>query len=261
MVIADRTIRAAIVKPTIRAAIVNFVCVIAKLLSTSVRRGLSLVHPVDARRMLRHCRAASLTRAGLAAAFVALLSACGTSHSHAASHNEVQVTPAGRIGPLQINRSSRAAVIAFAGRPTSETRGDEYAGSPRVDVLFYGCRAPKGVIDPVAGCKAIFWIDLRSGKLAVFRTTDSRYVGPHGVRVGTRTATVERALHKKAGVGCGSTMNVDTKDAYLTLWFYGGKTHILRHPRYFIHQVGGRVGELIVHSVKLNPGVIDCVDS
>jgi hypothetical protein len=42
MVIADRTIRAAIVKPTIRAAIVNFVCVIAKLLSTPDRAGLSL---------------------------------------------------------------------------------------------------------------------------------------------------------------------------------------------------------------------------
>jgi hypothetical protein len=42
MVIADRTIRAVIVKPTIRAAIVNFVCVIAKLLSTPDRAGLSL---------------------------------------------------------------------------------------------------------------------------------------------------------------------------------------------------------------------------
>jgi hypothetical protein len=200
-------------------------------------------------------------RAGLAIAVLALLSACGTSTSHAASHNQVRVTAAGRIGPLQINRSTRAAVIGFAGRPTSETQAGESAGSPRVDALFYGCRAPKGDLDPVAGCEAIFWIDLHSGKLAVFRTTDSRYVGPHGIRVGTRTATAERALHKKAVVGCGSTLSVDTKDAYLTLWFYGGKTHIVRQPRYFIHQVGGRVGELIVHSVKPNPGVIDCVDS
>jgi hypothetical protein len=35
----------------------------------------------------------------------------------------------------------------------------------------------------------------------------------------------------------------------------------VRHPRYVVHQIGGRVGELIVHSVKVNPGVIDCVDS
>jgi hypothetical protein len=261
MVIADRTIRAAIVKPTIRAAIVNFVCVISESLSTPGRIGLSLGTRVDARRALRHCRAVSLTRVGVIAALVALLSGCASSTSHAAAHSQVRVTAAGEIGPLQINRSSRTAVIAFAGRPTSETQGDEYAGSPRVDALFYGCRAPKGDLDPLPGCKAIFWIDLRSGKLAVFRTTESRYVGPHGVRVGTQTGTAERALHKKAGVGCGSTLSVDTKAAYLTLWFYGGRTRIVRHPHYFIHQVGGHVGELIVHSVKLNPGVIDCVDS
>lgn len=233
----------------------------SRLLSTPGRPGLSVAIRVDTRRLLRHCRTVSRTRAGLAAAFVALLSACGTSTSHAASHNQIRVTAIGRIGPLRINRSSRAAVIAFAGRPTSETRGDVHAGSPGVDALFYGCRAPKGDLDPVAGCTAIFWIDRRSGKLAVFRTTDSRYVGPDGVHVGTRTATAERALHKAAVVGCGSTLSVDTKAAYLTVWFYGGKTHIVRHPHYFIHQVGGHVGELIVHSVKLNPGVIDCVDS
>lgn len=186
----------------------------------------------------------SLTRAGLAAAVVALLSACGASASHRTRHDQIRVTATGRIGPLQINRSSRAAVIAFAGRPTSENRSRERAGAPGVDALFYGCRAPRGDLDPVAGCNAIFWIDLRSSKLAVFRATDSRYVGPHGVHVGTRTAVAERAFHEKAVGGCTSSLRVDTKRTFLALVFQGG-----------------RVGELIVHSVKLNPGVIDCIDS
>jgi hypothetical protein len=170
------------------------------------------------------------------------------------------VTAAGRIGPLQIGRSSRAAVIAFAGRPTSENRSHEPA-SPGVDAIFYGCRPPKGDLDPVPGCKEIFWIDLRSGKLAVFRTTDPRFVGRQGVRVGTRTAVAERAFHEKAVAGCASSLSVDTKRAFLALVFQGGKWQVVRHPRYVIHQIGGRVGELIVHSVKVNPGVIDCIDS
>jgi hypothetical protein len=154
-------------------------------------------------------------------------------------------------------------VLAFAGHPTSEVRSNG-AFRGRVDALFYGCKAQPGELDPFSGCDTIFWIVGRERKLAVFWTTDPRFVAYSNrqvVHVGTRTEVAERAFHEKALQGCSSSLTVHARATFLTLVFIGGKSRIVRHPRYSIRQVGGRVDELIVHSVKSNPGVIDCVDS
>ena len=57
---------------------------------------------------------------------VAALGVGGT--SVAASSGSRVVTAAGRIGPLQVDKSTRAAVIAFAGAPDAERRGQEPGG-------------------------------------------------------------------------------------------------------------------------------------
>jgi hypothetical protein len=51
----------------------------------------------------------------------------------------VTVRSDGRVGPLRFNRSARAQVVAFAGKPTSEARDRLGPRLPRVDALYYGC--------------------------------------------------------------------------------------------------------------------------
>jgi len=49
------------------------------------------------------------------------------------------VTAGGRIGVLQIDESTRADVIAFAGPPDAERRSREGSAQPRYLALGYGC--------------------------------------------------------------------------------------------------------------------------
>jgi hypothetical protein len=192
-----------------------------------------------------------LTSRALALALAALSCvACGSTHT-------VLVTPSGRVGPLQVNESTRADVISLAGKPESE-RHDRYDDYRPFDALGYACNG-KPVLTPagVPGCKITFYLDSKTDRLAIFDTFDPRYLEAHGVRVGTPTATVERRLHMQVRVGCAAGLSLETRKAFLFFWFYGGKTS--SGPS--LHLVGGHVGEVIVHSKRLNPGVIDCVDS
>jgi hypothetical protein len=167
----------------------------------------------------------------------------------------VLVTPTGQVGPLHVDASTRGDVISFAGKPESERRG-RYVYSP-FDALGYGCNGrPAAGRDGEPGCKTVFYLDGKTGKLALLFTADARYVDAHGVRVGMPTAEVERRLHKLVRVGCGAILRFETKTGFLVEWFDGGRTSktSLRLKR-------GRVGFIVVHSQRLNPGVIDCIDS
>jgi hypothetical protein len=87
-----------------------------------------------------------LTSRALALALAALSCvACGSTHT-------VLVTPSGRVGPLQVNESTRADVISLAGKPESE-RHDRYDDYRPLDAPGYGCngkpRLNPGVIDCV----------------------------------------------------------------------------------------------------------------
>lgn len=174
-----------------------------------------------------------------------------------ASKHTVLVTPSGRVGPLRMDESGRADVIAFAGKPESERRG-RYSDYPPFDALGYGCRGrPATDRDGVPGCRTVFYLDGRTEKLAILDTSDPRYVEAHHVGVGTPTTAAEARLHMRVQVGCADSLVVSTRTGFLYLWFYGDR--IRTRPKQ--HVVGGHVGVLIVHSRHLNPGVIDCVDS
>ena len=151
-----------------------------------------------------------------------------------------------------MDESDRADVISFAGRPDSE-RGGRYYTS--FDALGYGCRG-KAATDKVGipRCKTVFYFDSRSGKLELLYTEDEHYVDPHGVHVGTRTQVAERQFHRRAFNGCFSGFRFDTRTAFLVMWLEGGK-------RLAPSAVGDHVGFLVVHSRRLNPGVLDCIDS
>jgi len=188
-------------------------------------------------------------------AFLAAAAVTGCASSHSSGSARIAVSATGRIGPLRVDESNRADVISFAGRPDSERHGAYDGGRfyTSFDALGYGCRG-KAATDKVGipRCKTVFYLDPRSGKLELLYTEDKRYVDPHGVHVGTRTPVAERQLHRRALTGCYSGFRFDTKSGFLVMWLEGGKRTAL---------VGDHVGFVVVHSQRLNPGVLDCIDS
>lgn len=179
----------------------------------------------------------------------------GCSSGHRSTSRRVVVTASGRVGPLRVDESGRADVVAFAGRPESERRG-RYNPYPPYDALGYGCRG-KPATDRTGfpACKTVFYLDARSRRLELFYTDDGRYADVHGVHVGMRTATAEHLLHQRVLVGCDAYLFFLTRPAYLVMWFDGRTRGASRHV------VGGHVGFLVVHSRRRNPGVLDCIDS
>jgi hypothetical protein len=191
-----------------------------------------------------------------AALLATLFVLAGCSSNDTSSPKSVVVTPTGQVGPLRIDRSNRAQVIAFAGRPESERRG-RYSDYPPFDALGYGCHGKTATsADGIPRCKTVFYLDVRSGKLALLITADDRYVAPRGIHIGMPTATVERLVHRRVVVGCESDLVFTTRTGYLVIGLTGGTT-----PGPGLHLVGGRVTFVVVHSQRRNPGVLDCIDS
>ena len=184
------------------------------------------------------------------AAALAALALIGCASGHGSGSGPIVVSATGRIGPLRVDKSDRADVISFAGRPESEGRG-RYVDYPPFDALGYGCRGKKATDEAgIPRCKTVFYFDSRSGELELLYTEDNRYVDAHGVHAGTRTPAAERQLHRRAFEGCFSGFRFETRTGFLVMWLEGGKT-----------LKGDQVGFLVVHSKRLNPGVLDCIDS
>jgi hypothetical protein len=189
----------------------------------------------------------------LLAVSLAVISACASKSSSAP--RSVSVTATGEVGPLRIDVSDRADVVAFAGKPDSERHG-RYFTAPPFDALGYGCNgrpAAEPTGDP--GCKAVFYLDSRSGTLELFVTSDPRFAALRGVHTGTSTAVAERLLHRRVLNGCETDLFFKTSRAYLVVGFSGGRVLSNRHL------VGGGVTFLVVHSQHRNPSVLDCIDS
>ena len=187
----------------------------------------------------------------LAAWVILLLLAAGCD----SDHSRIVVSADGRIGRLHVDRSDRAVVIAFAGRPDAEKRG---RGRAPFDALGYDCgkkpsdRTYPLVMNPEGPpfCRTVFWIDVPSGKLENFFTADSRYVEAHGVRIGMPTAITERLLHKRLFAGCGTNLGL----GQLTIAFTGGATQ-----RKTGHVIGGHVFAFVLHSRIRDAYVFDCM--
>ena len=103
------------------------------------------------------------------------------------------VTRNGRIGPLQLGRSTTAAVKRFAGRYPTVQSG---VGEGGVSLTSYRYRCG-------AACSSTFYFDVH-GRLANFVTGSARYHTAGGTRVGDDRDTAEDLEHKPAGpASCG----------------------------------------------------------
>lgn len=179
----------------------------------------------------------------------ALLAAAGCGSSRAAT----VVSADGSVGPLRVDRSGRAQVIAHAGKPDADLHGR--GDGSRYEVLGYRCpRKIPPLHDYLIDCGTAYY--LVRGRLGLFSTRDKPYSESHGVRIGMPAARADRLLHRKVYEGCGAYLFRDTRAASLTIEFAGGKTRILGSGRLLL--VGGHVNAFDVHSKDRDPGVTDC---
>ena len=179
--------------------------------------------------------------ATLAALLVFALS-CGVA---AASGGSGVISVGGRIGPLQIDKSIRADVIAFAGKPDREST-ERVLGFDRYNALGYGCSTtevadnfPLGNSGPY--CRTVFFVDVRHHTLEDFVTTSATYRENRGVRIGTSTADAERLLHTRVSRSCLVVLHANSPTAALRINF-----------------TGGHADTFVLHSLKRTAGLFNC---
>jgi hypothetical protein len=192
---------------------------------------------------------------------VALLAAgCGSSKN-------VLISP-GHIGPLRLDRSTRAEVIAFVGKPDAQRHAAEYQSTPYL-ALGYGCSAKQRddafplLETPNAGrtgpsCVTVFWVNQRTGRLGDFYTSSPRYEERRGVLIGMKTAEAERLLRRRADVGCEENIYLGTREAPMTVAFDGGTPRKVRGS-YEQHLIGGHVYAFALHGRQSDIGIFDCL--
>jgi hypothetical protein len=181
---------------------------------------------------------------------------CGSAHERPAA----VLTQTGRIGPLRMDVSTGADVIAFAGRPDAERPG-RYSGAAPYRALGYDCSKKRDygwALDDRTWCKTVFFVNQRTGRLGNFYTESSRYYERHGVRIGTPTAKAERLLHKLVYVGCEANIELGAMRG-LTVAFTGGRAKRLRGSTDGLHLIDGHVFAFALHGGHSDLGVFDCL--
>jgi hypothetical protein len=200
---------------------------------------------------------------GVVLALLVLTVACDSGEERLPAH--IVVSADGSIGKLHVDQSDRDAVIAFVGKPEAERHSVERGSSAPYDALGYDCRSRLSrQTFPLVSypyhppyCRTIFWIDVKSGKLENFFTSDSHYVEAHGVGIGMPTRSAERLLHRRLFAGCEDNFYLPSAThRTLTIAFTGG---VVRRPRRSLHVVGGHVFALVLHSRLRDANVFDCL--
>ena len=152
----------------------------------------------------------------------------GASSAGRAANADVSITIDGRIGRLQLDRSTRRSIVAFAGKPDAQRRSR--FPPPQVvayTALGYDCRRTDigwrtGLTNKGPYCTTVFFVNARTGRLVAFETSSRHYVGPRGVRVGTPSAVAERLLHQRLRQACSANLGFTTRRVSLTFEFIGG---------------------------------------
>jgi hypothetical protein len=195
----------------------------------------------------------SATRQSEALLLVAAVAVAGCgSHSSSSTH-VVRVT--GEIGPVHVDRSDRAAVVAFAGQPDTVVSG-RAPGSFPYRALGYDC-APRmnGGVQLAAHapvCRTAFFFDGRTGKLETFYTSSRKFSEGHGVRIGMTQARAELLLHRRLTVGCTTALYFESSTGSLSIEFAGGTERGTAIK-------DARVDAFVVHGHRRDAGIFDCL--
>jgi hypothetical protein len=161
----------------------------------------------------------------------------------------------GSIGPVYVDRSDRAAVIAFAGKPDATAAGRAPGYFPYLS-LGYDCsrRMANGVyLAPhAAACRTAFFFDRRTGRLETFYTSSPEYTEGHGVRIGMNQAEAERLLRRRLIFGCTAALHLESPTGSLSIEFGGGTENGTTIK-------GAHVTDFVAHGHRRDAGIFDCV--
>jgi hypothetical protein len=194
----------------------------------------------------------------------AIAATAGSIAATAVASPAVTITSAGRIGPLRLDRSDHADIVAFAGAPEVENTVFGSPGAPGAEALGYRCEspfnppplaAPTGDSNGDPFCRTVYYINLETERLGTFFTSLTSFRDGHGVRVGITTAQADRKEGVPALSGCGSAIRIQTATAALNVDISGGG--FKREGNKMLTR-GGRVGALVLHSARHDVDVFDC---
>jgi hypothetical protein len=170
-----------------------------------------------------------------------------SAHSPVTHGGHGSVTPAGAVGPLQIGRSTKSAVIAFAGRPDSEMKDGLY----KVDELGYECVTMYK--QPV--CKTTFFLSLATRKLIEFSTSSTRYVALGTITVGMPAEQASTLAGAPVVAGCLTTIRLQNAAGkiFLGLAIEGSTSSVNAEEK--LTTTGGHVGFMVLDG---GSDAIDC---
>jgi hypothetical protein len=128
--------------------------------------------------------------AALAAVVLLTASACGNSAAHGGSG----VVTAGDIGLLRIDISTRADVVAFAGKPDVTSPGKTpWPGVPRYLALAYGCPGPS--MPGLEACQSVYYVNTKTHRLVAFYTHSPHFHTASGIQPGMDQNAADRIAH------------------------------------------------------------------
>jgi hypothetical protein len=112
------------------------------------------------------------------------------------------VTTSGRIGLLQMGMSTEADVRAAEGVPGAISTGNVGAGPtyPDYEALGYDCRSK--TVHDITTCGTVFYINSKTGTLAGFTTSSSKYATERGTTVGMTEAQAGTNERQPEESGC-----------------------------------------------------------
>lgn len=182
----------------------------------------------------------------------------GSSSATGSARSDISISSSGRIGSLQLDKSTRTSVVAAMGRPDAVRASRYVAAHVSYVALGYDCHTAEGhrtleLTYRGPYCTTVFLINRRTRKLADFFTGSRRYVGPGGIHVGTPSAVAERVLHQRLRRACGENLSVESRAARMTIEFAGGTERSDRHI------VGAHLQDFVLtsrrHDVGLYPSL------
>lgn len=169
-----------------------------------------------------------------------------------------KLTLSGRVGPLQLDRSTVGRVIAYAGRPAATGRGNFGASEPDYYAMGYSCQEnAQGWMFQVgqyAHCRTVFFINTYTNRLAAFYSLSRKY-SFRGARTGMSTATAQRHVHTHAVDGCGEGFFLSSQAASFLGEESGGRGYE-HHHHYWLR--GGHLRALGLESRRYPVGLGFC---
>jgi hypothetical protein len=146
------------------------------------------------------------------------------------------VTAGGRVGSLQLDRSTPVDIQRFAGAADYLRIGAFRSGgvTPRFLALGYQCRHVKHGIPTTmddgtgtrhprlshTGCVTVYFVNARTNRLALFTSRSPRFVTSLGTRPGTRWSKVRERGSREAN--CGGLF-ITRRQSELVLTNIGGR--------------------------------------